>query len=438
MMATWDGGLTGHGVVVTVVDDGMEHDHPDLINNYDALASWDMNGNDADPYPNEADPINSHGTRCCGQIAMALNNNVCGVGVAYRAGIGAVRMLDGDVTDSIEARSLSLQPQHVDIYTNSWGPNDDGRTMVGPGPLAAQALESGATSGRGGLGSIYLFANGNGGQSGDNCNADGYSNSIFTIAIGAIAQDGSTPWYSEPCTATMAVTYSSGGPGLGAIATVDLHHGCTTDHTGTSAASPMAAGIMALVLEANPGLGWRDVQHIIARTAVPLPVNKGPRGTSQPHPLVGFGRLDVAAMVAAARTWKNVGPQVVWRSSVANVARSIPFARLSAGARLATVAVSAGSTPIRHLEHVQVAINLDSTYRGANVIELVSPLGTVSELMSVRRYDDDSGGMQWTFMTVFCWDENPVGTWTLRVRNALASRYTGFWNDWQLILYGTA
>ena len=54
----WERGFTGSGVVVTIVDDGMEHDHPDLVDNYDPLASIDLNGNDADPFPNEADPIN--------------------------------------------------------------------------------------------------------------------------------------------------------------------------------------------------------------------------------------------------------------------------------------------------------------------------------------------------------------------------------------------
>jgi len=52
--------------------------------------------------------------------------------------------------------------------------------------------------------------------------------------------------------------------------TTDLHHGCTTKHTGTSASAPMAAAIIALALEANGGLTWRDVQHIVVRTSKPL------------------------------------------------------------------------------------------------------------------------------------------------------------------------
>lgn len=52
-------------------------------------------------------------------------------------------MLDGDVTDMVEAKSLSLQPQHIDIYSASWGPDDDGKTVDGPASLARQAFENG-------------------------------------------------------------------------------------------------------------------------------------------------------------------------------------------------------------------------------------------------------------------------------------------------------
>ena len=57
-------------------------------------------------------------------------------------------MLDGSVNDAVEARSLSLNPDHVDIYSASWGPEDDGKTVDGPGPLAKQAFVNGITKGR--------------------------------------------------------------------------------------------------------------------------------------------------------------------------------------------------------------------------------------------------------------------------------------------------
>lgn len=52
-------------------------------------------------------------------------------------------MLDGDMSDMLEAQSLSFRPQYIDIYSSSWGPDDDGRTVDGPGSLARLALENG-------------------------------------------------------------------------------------------------------------------------------------------------------------------------------------------------------------------------------------------------------------------------------------------------------
>lgn len=54
-------------------------------------------------------------------------------------------MLDGQVTDVVEASSLSHNPQHIDIYSSSWGPTDDGKTVDGPGKLASRAFISGVT-----------------------------------------------------------------------------------------------------------------------------------------------------------------------------------------------------------------------------------------------------------------------------------------------------
>ncbi|EDO25689.1 predicted protein, partial [Nematostella vectensis] len=98
--------------------------------------------------------------------------------------------------------------------------------------------------GRRGLGSIFVWATGNGGRYNDYCNCDGYITSIYTISIGAINDKGKSPWYAENCPSTLGVTYSSGqtnGPDL-QIVTTDLHHKCTKEHTGTSAAAPLAAG----------------------------------------------------------------------------------------------------------------------------------------------------------------------------------------------------
>jgi len=266
----WDRGYSGKGITVTILDDGVEWNHPDLSANYKADASIDINANDKDPFPRyDLFDTNKHGTRCAGQVSAQANNSFCSVGIAFNSGIGGVRMLDGTITDAVEARSLSLNPQAVDIYSASWGPDDDGQTVDGPGPLTRRAIEEGAIKGRNGLGSIYVWASGNGGKFEDNCNCDGYATSIFTVSISSASENGNIPWYSEQCSSTLATTYSSGSSRQGErkVITTDLHGRCTASHTGTSASSPMAAGIIALVLEANPKLNWRDVQHIIVRNA---------------------------------------------------------------------------------------------------------------------------------------------------------------------------
>lgn len=107
----------------------------------------------------------------------------------------------------------------------------------------------------------------------DNCNCDGYTNSIWTLSISSATENGQVPWYSEACSSTLATTYSSGSNGEKQIVTTDLHHQCTNSHTGTSASAPLAAGICALALEANDKLTWRDMQHIVVRTAKPANLN---------------------------------------------------------------------------------------------------------------------------------------------------------------------
>lgn len=83
----WQKGYTGKGIVVSILDDGIQTNHPDLALNYDHQASTDINDNDDDPMPRD-NGDNKHGTRCAGEVAAVAFNQYCGVGVAYNASIG--------------------------------------------------------------------------------------------------------------------------------------------------------------------------------------------------------------------------------------------------------------------------------------------------------------------------------------------------------------
>ncbi|KAI1889765.1 hypothetical protein AGOR_G00166300 [Albula goreensis] len=436
----WEQGYTGAGVVVSILDDGIEKNHPDLADNYDPKASYDVNDGDPDPQPRYTQlNDNRHGTRCAGEVAAVANNGICGVGVAYNAKIGGVRMLDGEVTDVVEAQSLSLNPQHIDIYSASWGPEDDGKTVDGPAKLAKEAFLRGVTEGRGGLGSIFVWASGNGGREKDSCNCDGYTNSIYTLSISSSTQFGNVPWYSEACSSTLATTYSSGSLNEKQIVTTDLRQKCTDSHTGTSASAPLAAGIIALALEANKNLTWRDMQHLVVRTSHPAHLSTADWRTNGVGRRVshsyGYGLLDASAMVALARNWTNVGPQQKCVLSMVSEPRNI-------GNHLVISksidACYGRPNYVSSLEHAQAQLTLTYNRRGNLAIYLISPQGTRSTLLAPRPHDYSSEGFtDWAFMTTHSWDEDPRGEWTLEIENVAGASDYGTLTQFTLVLYGT-
>lgn len=436
VIPAWKEGITGKGIVVTILDDGLESDHPDIISNYDPKASYDVNSHDDNPMPHyDLTDSNRHGTRCAGEVAATANNSICAVGIAYGASVGGVRMLDGDVTDAVEARSLSLNPQHIDIYSASWGPDDDGKTVDGPGELASRAFIEGVTKGRAGKGSIFIWASGNGGRELDNCNCDGYTNSIWTLSISSATEEGHVPWYSEKCSSTLATTYSSGSQAEKQVVTTDLHHSCTVSHTGTSASAPLAAGIAALVLESNSNLTWRDLQHVVVRTAKPANLvdpswTKNGVGRRVSHSF-GYGLMDASAMVKVARNWKTVPEQQRCEINAPHVDKFIP----SKGQITLQLSVK-NCLNINFLEHVQAKITLTSQRRGDIQLNLISPAGTKVTLLTPRVHDSSHSGFnQWPFMSVHTWGESPHGNWQLEIHNE--GRYMAQITQWDLIFYGT-
>ncbi|GMR53989.1 hypothetical protein PMAYCL1PPCAC_24184 [Pristionchus mayeri] len=441
----WQMGYAGRNVSISILDDGIQRDHPDLATNYDPLASTDINDHDDDPTPqNNGD--NKHGTRCAGEVAALANNNECGVGVAFKSKIGGVRMLDGAVSDSVEAASLSLNQNHIDIYSASWGPEDDGKTFDGPGPLAREAFYRGIKNGRGGKGNIFVWASGNGGSRQDSCSADGYTTSVYTLSISSATFDNHRPWYLEECPSSIATTYSSANINQPAIVTVDVPRGCTKMHTGTSASAPLAAGIIALALEANPSLTWRDMQHLVLRTANPTPLLDNPgwsvNGVGRKiSNKFGYGLMDGHELVKLAKEWRTVPEQHIctYEYKLAAPNPRPLTGRFQLNFTLEVNGCETG-TPVLYLEHVQVHSTVRYGKRGDLKLTLFSPAGTKSVLLPPRPQDFNVNGFhKWPFLSVQMWGEDPRGTWVLMVESVTTNpSLAGTFHDWTLLLYGTA
>ncbi|MBI5944985.1 MAG: S8 family serine peptidase [Chloroflexi bacterium] len=466
-----DTGYTGSGVTIAVVDDGLQYTHPDLSAQYVSAGSWDFNGPDGfvGIYPGDNDPMpdpnntctdaatgfiyscpDNHGTAASGVAAANNDGSSCGVGVAYDAGLAGIRLIAEATTDAQEASALTYAPNTNSIYSNSWGPYDDGVTLQGPGPLTLAALESGITTGRNGKGSIYVWAAGNGKVDNDNVNFDGYANSRYTIAIGAVDDAGIQSYYSEPGAALFIMAPSSGN--TTGITTTDLAGNvgyntaagtagnCTSTFGGTSSAAPLVSGVVALMLQANPNLGWRDVQHILAQTAnhnisgVSWAINNAGYYLNHQY---GFGIVDAAAAVTMAKTWTNVGPAYAISSGVIPV--NEPLLNPSDPPVVVYYPVTSTFNVPQNikLEHVEVVFNSTHDFRGDLRVTLTAPSGIISTLAAPRLNDSGSNFTNWKFMSIRDWGESSAGTWTLAVTDESGGTGNGTFDNWELILYGT-
>ncbi|MEQ8822359.1 MAG: S8 family peptidase [Sumerlaeia bacterium] len=430
----------GNGVVVAITDDGLEWDHPDLRTRYRPDLSYDFNSNDADPSPKSED---AHGTSCAG-VAAATGGNGQGIsGAAPFADLAGIRLIAAPTTDEQDAAAFAFGTtdtlRQIHIKSNSWGPEDDGQTLNGPEPLAMDALLGAIREGRGGRGTIFMWAAGNGRAFSDSINADGFASSRYTLAVGASTNRGGVASYGEMGAAIVVNAPSSGGSL--AMTTTDLTGRDGIDRTdyrsnfgGTSAACPLAAGVVALMLQVNPELTWRDVQHLLIVTATQNdPANPSwftnGAGLHFSHDF-GFGRIDAQAAVAMARDWPGLRPEAEPLIEVEQLAFAIPDNSAEGITRPANVEAPPGFV----IEHVEVVGDILHTFRGDLRIELTSPQGTTSTLM-IPREDGGSNYMGWTFTSVAHWGEDPAGEWRLRIADEQAMD-VGALQRWELRIYG--
>jgi subtilisin family serine protease len=335
LAATYAQGWTGAGVRVAVVDSGLEIAHEDLAANI-GFGSWNFVTGTTDPSPPATVTDGDHGTSVSGIIAMVYDNGRGGMGVAPGASLNGYNFLapDGsqtirDLVRSLGSSTANPASSSVWVFNQSFG--FDETVPVPSEPVVEAQYQDGVTHLRGGLGSLYVKAAGNGfrgygpdaapadcslaralGVTCQNASMDGFNTLPYNVVVGALNANGVRSSYS---TAGSALWVSAPGGEFGAnqstlpprvppdppynpyvfapaMVTTD-QSGCTLGYAqtgavvsafdggtppndqcnytnsfnGTSSATPSTSGAIALLLDARPTLTWREVKHILAHTA---------------------------------------------------------------------------------------------------------------------------------------------------------------------------
>ena len=435
----------GAGANVAVVDGALRLDHPDLVDNLVTARNFSYQDGFGNP--------DEHATRVAGLIAARDNDQ--GVrGVAPRASLHAIDLLE-DATAAQKADAMVRELQHTTISSNSWGPVDLG-VPFSPGEAWEAAIERGVSEGFGGKGISYVWAGGNGAEEDDDSNLDGRANHYGVTAVCAVQTNDTRSFFSEKG-ANLWVCAPSGGDELRGITTTDTV-GYTADFSGTSAATPMVSGVIALMRSAAPALTWRDVKLILAETARKNDsANSGWEqgalaygSTTERYSFnheYGFGVVDAHAAVTLARQW-STRPSLLALREITGASRTEPLAipdRPGNGSPTTVTSTLEVDNYVGFAEFVEINIDVaHESFRNLE-IDLISPSGNVSHLTySGTAYllffgllfpTDTPLRESFRLASARHLGENPAGEWTLRVTDRIAGK-SGTINSWSVTVYG--
>ncbi|HQS59219.1 MAG: hypothetical protein B7Y56_07315 [Gallionellales bacterium 35-53-114] len=491
-------GYTGWGVTVAVVDSGLEIAHEDLSANVVPGGSWNFINSTTNP-TNTTATTGDHGTSVSGLIAMA-KNSIGGIGVAPNVSIKGFNYLGGGVATSdngiisLGGSSASPNSSDVAVFNQSYGYTNSADFLVNTDVEAQYA--SGTSTLRGGKGALYVKSAGNGfnsfdtgtvvincasfaiGVSCQNVNFDPYNTLPYNIMMAALnakgkktsySTAGSAIWVSTPggefgknasvasgsgvsfdpamvttdqsgCTngySRTAVTTSLFSQGGSNLSSINASCNYTNNFNGTSSAAPMMSGVIALILEANPALTWREVKDILARTsiqvdaaiaAVNVTLGTGGNYVAEQawitnaagfkfHNWYGFGAVNASAAVTMANTYTSGSlgtfANTGWISSTPNTL----IADNSTTGVSVPLAVPAVGTSGK-VETVQIKVttsNTSSGFTGDLGIELTSPSGTKSILKNIKDGFNNTNLAGMVLASNAFYGETSTGTWTIKV-----------------------
>ncbi len=460
VQGAWNRDITGSGVTIGIVDDSFQTTHPDLAPNYVAADSWDFGQGDSNPNPVHSD--DEHGISVAGVAAARGGNGIGVTGAAPYAGLAGLRI---DFVDQTTAMFVDATQYHsyganrnIKIKNHSYGISI---------PYVSSAAEVAALQNSAGAGTIHCFAAGNerdyhqyyidvdgsGGFTSDvDYAVDGDANKKHTqngpnvICVAAFGSNGTFSSYSNwgACVFVAVPSNTSGGFGITTTDRVSEASGYNggddsfpdPDYTsifgGTSSATPLAAGVMALVKQVQPNADVRFAKHLLVRTSTLVDSSdvsafsdggwKTNGAGFKFNQNYGFGLINADALTQQAALYSGVTALTTQATGTVSVSAAIPDNNTTGVSR--TFSLSA----TQPLEEVLVTLNVSHTWRGDVEAYLTSPSGITSRLM-YRNGADSFNGINWTFSTNAFWGEIPAGTWTLNLKDRFSGD-TGTWNSY--------
>ncbi len=279
-----------NNVRVAVIDDGVEN-HEDI--NGRVLAGFTPTNPNGFGAPAAG---GNHGQQCAGIIAATTNNALGITGIAQCSQIIPINIFNGgeDIPELVEAIDFAWDEGQADVLNNSWGFINQGAQF----DAIIQAITRARTQGRGGLGSVVVFASGNQNQQFSGVTFPANVNGVVTV--GAINKNGGIWNYSSRGAQMDLVAPSGNVNNTGDIRTTDrmgnnglVAGNYVTTFGGTSAACPQVSGVAALMLSVNQSLTEAQIVNILRNTATDM----GGAGFDNTF---GFGRLNAQAAIQQA------------------------------------------------------------------------------------------------------------------------------------------